>query len=61
MMVARMQEIGVDPDQIAAFCRRHAIARLSLFGSVLHADFRADSDVDVLIEFPPGRTPSTPT
>ena len=28
-----------------------------LFGSVLRADFRPDSDVDVLVEFEQGRTP----
>ena len=28
-----------------------------MFGSVLRNDFRADSDVDVLVEFEPGRTP----
>ena len=40
--------------QIAAFCRRHHIRKLSLFGSVLRDDFRPDSDVDVLVEFKPG-------
>src|SRR5437016_2607998 len=47
---------GIDFDevQLRAFCRRHAICRLSLFGSVLRADFRPESDVDVLVEFLPG-------
>lgn len=40
--------------QIAEFCHRHHIRRLSLFGSVLRDDFRADSDVDALVEFEPG-------
>lgn len=48
---------GVSREAIADFCRRHGIRRLSLFGSVLRDDFRADSDVDVLVEFQPGRTP----
>lgn len=43
--------------QIAAFCRRHHIRRLSLFGSVLRDDFRPDSDVDVLVESESGHTP----
>ena len=43
---------------MAAFCRRHHIRRLSLFGSVLRADFRADSDIDVLVEFQPGHQPA---
>ena len=45
------------PDVLAEFCRRRHIARLALFGSVLRADFRPDSDVDVLVEFEPGKTP----
>lgn len=43
--------------QIADFCRRNHIRRLCLFGSVLRADYGPDSDVDVLVEFEPGRTP----
>jgi predicted nucleotidyltransferase len=43
--------------EIADFCRRHHILKLSFFGSVLRDDFRPDSDVDVLIEFEPGHTP----
>jgi hypothetical protein len=46
--------IAIDKEQIAAFCRRHHIRRLSLFGSVLREDFGPDSDVDVLVEFEPG-------
>jgi predicted nucleotidyltransferase/DNA-binding transcriptional ArsR family regulator len=42
---------------LAAFCRRHHIRKLSLFGSVLRKDFAPESDVDVLVEFEPGRTP----
>ena len=43
-----------DRDRLDDFCRRHHIARLSLFGSVLTPAFRPDSDVDVLVEFEPG-------
>lgn len=42
---------------LAEFCRRHHIRSLALFGSVLRADFRPDSDVDVLVEFETGHTP----
>ena len=45
--------IVVDRERLAAFCRRHRIRRLALFGSVLRDDFRPDSDVDVLVEFAP--------
>jgi predicted nucleotidyltransferase len=41
-------------EEIAEFCRRNHIRRLSLFGSVLRDDFGADSDVDVLVEFEAG-------
>ena len=37
--------------ELAAFCRRSRIRRLSLFGSVLREDFGPTSDVDVLVEF----------
>ena len=46
-----------DPEDLAALCRRHHISTLSLFGSVLRDDFRFDSDVDLLVEFEPDRTP----
>jgi uncharacterized protein len=49
--------VAIDPQRIADFCRRHHVARLSLFGSVLRDDFTPESDVDVLVEFEPGRTP----
>lgn len=49
--------IQLDARAVQAFCRRHAIRRLALFGSVLREDFGPESDVDVLVEFEPGRTP----
>lgn len=46
------------PDtEIAAFCLRHGVRRLSLFGSILRDDFGPHSDVDLLVEFEAGRTP----
>lgn len=42
---------------LAEFCDRHGVKRLSVFGSILRPDFRNDSDIDVLVEFRPGRTP----
>ena len=48
--------IALDREEIAGFCRRHHIRKLSLFGSVLREDFRPDSDVDVLVEFEQGHT-----
>jgi predicted nucleotidyltransferase len=42
---------------LAAVCRRRHICRLSLFGSVLKGVDRLDSDVDLLVEFVPGKEP----
>lgn len=49
--------LSIDRDAVSGFCRRHPIARLGLFGSVLRDDFKPDSDVDVLVEFLPGHVP----
>jgi len=48
-----MIHVAVDKTQIAAFCRKHRIRRLALFGSVLRDDFGPESDVDALVEFEP--------
>lgn len=54
-----MPNAGMRPskEQIAQFCQRHHIRRLSLFGSVLRDDFGPQSDIDVLVEFEPGHVP----
>jgi hypothetical protein len=52
-----ISSVAIDRQRIADFCRRHRVARLSLFGSVLRDDFTPESDVDVLVEFEPDRTP----
>ena len=43
----------ISKNQIADFCRRHHVLKLSLFGSLLRDDFGPNSDVDVLVEFSP--------
>lgn len=48
---------NVPQQRLAAYCRRHHIKKLSLFGSVLRDDFKPDSDIDVLVEFEPGHVP----
>ena len=50
-------QIPVSRGRLASFCRANGIARLAIFGSALRPDFRPDSDVDVLVEFEPGRIP----
>ena len=49
--------IDIPQEEIAEFCRRNRIQRLSLFGSVLRDDSTDESDVDVLVEFEEGYTP----
>ena len=49
-----MARIDLDQAAVEAFCRKHGLRKLSLFGSVLRDDFRPDSDVDVLVEFRQG-------
>ena len=46
-------QITVNDKQIADFCLRNHIRKLSLFGSVLESGFRPDSDIDVLVDFDP--------
>jgi predicted nucleotidyltransferase len=52
-----MARISVDKEGIAAFCQKHHIRRLALFGSVLREDFTPNSDIDVLADFEPGHLP----
>ena len=47
----------IDRSAVRAFCQRHRIAWLALFGSAIRDDFGPDSDVDVLVEFQPGHVP----
>ena len=44
-------------DALDAFCKKHGIARLAVFGSATRDGFTTSSDVDVLVSFKPGRTP----
>ena len=53
--VRTYHNIAIAPEQIAGFCRKHGIRKLSLFGSILDQSFRPDSDIDVLVEFHPNR------
>jgi hypothetical protein len=47
--------LAVDRERLAELCRRHGIQRLALFGSATRGQLRPDSDLDVLVEFEPGR------
>ena len=52
-----MARIPIDYEALAPICRKHHIHKLALFGSVLRGDFGPDSDVDLLVEFEPGKVP----
>jgi len=52
-----LADMPIPRAQLVALCERWQITRLALFGSALRPDFRADSDLDVLVEFEPGHTP----
>ena len=51
-------QIELSKNEIASFCKKHHIRKLSFFGSILRDDFGPDSDVDVLVEFDPDHVPS---
>jgi uncharacterized protein len=54
----RLHGIEISKSQLASFCHRHQVKRPSFFGSILRNDFSPQSDIDVLIEFTSGRSPS---
>ena len=52
------KKISIHKDEIAEFCKRYHILKLAIFGSALRSDFSPESDIDVLVDFAPGHTPS---
>ena len=50
-------KLGLPSEAISAFCRKHHIRKLALFGSVLRDDFSPSSDLDILVEFEPDHAP----
>jgi predicted nucleotidyltransferase len=55
--VRMSRRLPVDEITLVRFCEWHHIRRLSLFGSQLTGTARPDSDIDLLVEFEPGRVP----
>lgn len=55
--VVELHGIALSRAWIAEFCRRHHVCSFALFGSVLRDDFGPESDIDVLVEFDPGKIP----
>jgi len=56
-VVVRTDRFAFDEERLAEFCERHGIRRVALFGSALGTAFGPESDVDLLVEFTPERTP----
>jgi predicted nucleotidyltransferase/predicted RNase H-like HicB family nuclease len=48
-----LERLRVSPSDLQQACEEFQVAELSLFGSALRADFRLDSDVDLLVVFLP--------
>jgi uncharacterized protein len=46
-------QITLPRKKINEFCRRWNVVEFSLFGSALRADFKPQSDIDVLVTFAP--------
>lgn len=42
---------------LVAFCERHHLRKMLIFGSVLRSDFGPESDIDILVEFDPDHIP----
>ena len=53
----KLHDVEIDERDLTTFCRANAIRELLFFGSITRDDFRPDSDVDVIVNFEPGRTP----
>jgi len=43
-------------DALGTLCRRYKVRELSMFGSAVRDDFRADSDIDLIVQFEPSAT-----
>lgn len=50
--------LHVPQDRLKKLCRRYHIRRLSVFGSAARGEVGPRSDVDLMVEFEPGRAPS---
>jgi hypothetical protein len=51
--VIHLGVVEVDEAKLAEICRRYEVRELSIFGSTARGEMRADSDIDLLVEFLP--------
>ena len=56
MTTTAASDLEIVRERAAATLRRHGVVRASVFGSFVHGTHRPESDVDVLVEFEPGRS-----
>lgn len=47
----------ISKDELASFCNRNHIRKLSVFGSAIRDELLPESDIDLLVEFEQGLTP----
>lgn len=52
-----MSNVSVNAERLEDICRRFAVQRLQIYGSSATNEARAGSDIDLLVEFVPGRAP----
>jgi len=52
-----MSRLEVDQQALGESCERHHVRSLALFGSTAKGTATPESDVDLLVEFEPGREP----
>lgn len=50
--------LAINQKKIIAFCKKHHIESLALFGSILTSHFSSQSDIDVLVKFEKEHIPS---
>lgn len=55
------RSLPMPQEAIAELCHRHHVRRLSVFGSYARGEQKPESDIDLLVEFEPGRTPGLMT
>ena len=48
--------VVIDESTLRDLCRKYQVRELSIFGSAARGEARADSDIDLLVEFLPGAT-----
>jgi len=49
-----LEALHKQKDRIHAACRQYGARRIRVFGSVARGEERPDSDIDFLVDFPPG-------